>query len=453
MIVLAGCGGAAQSMTRTSAPRTSAPGSVVPRTVAPTGQRPSAQGTRAAGTPVPTTAAPAPTTAAPDPTLTALGAALTGALATAGPQSGAAIYDLTTHTTLYQLRADVAQPPASVEKLYTSIALLRALGPDVRLPTSVLGTGHLGRGGVWQGDLYLRGGGDPTFGDGGFNSVWEQGYGPTAVQLVDQLRRDGIRRVTGLVIGDASLFAASPGGPASGYAPHIPDYGGQRGALTYDHGSVSPSLSPGAFATRQLARTLRAMGVPARATPRAGVTPPHARLLATVSSPPMSVLLHLMDGPSDDLFADLLTEQLGAKLGGAGTISAGARVIGLQIGGYGVHPAIVDGSGLSRSDLSSPRDVTDLLTAVWGTPVGDGLRDALPIVGETGTVSQLAARTAAHGRCIAKTGTLTDVTNLAGYCYSRGHRQMLDFALFIDGPSNWKAYGLLSRMVAAIARY
>ena len=38
-------------------------------------------------------------------------------------------------------------------------------------------------GGVWHGNLYLRGGGDPTFGDGTFNRVWELGYGPTAPQL------------------------------------------------------------------------------------------------------------------------------------------------------------------------------------------------------------------------------------------------------------------------------
>ena len=52
----------------------------------------------------------------------------------------------------------------------------------------MLGTGHLDRAGVWHGDLYLRGGGDPTFGDGTFNRIWEYGYGPTASELARDLR-------------------------------------------------------------------------------------------------------------------------------------------------------------------------------------------------------------------------------------------------------------------------
>ena len=75
----------------------------------------------------------------------------------------------------------------------------------------IVGTGHLGPDGVWHGNLYLQGGGDPTFGDGAFNKVWELGYGPTASQLANQLAARGIRRVTGSVIGDESMFDARAG--------------------------------------------------------------------------------------------------------------------------------------------------------------------------------------------------------------------------------------------------
>jgi D-alanyl-D-alanine carboxypeptidase/D-alanyl-D-alanine-endopeptidase (penicillin-binding protein 4) len=67
-------------------------------------------------------------------------------------------------------------------------------------------------------------------------------------------------------------------------------------------------------------------------------------------------------------------------------------------------------------------------------------------------VRTLATRTPARGRCIAKTGTLDGVTNLAGYCHSRG-RHLLAFALFLDGPSNERALALIGRMVGALARY
>ncbi len=164
------------------------------------------------------------------PQLGALRAALTSALDKGGPQTGAMVYDLTAKQPLFALRAGVGRPPASVEKLYTTVATLSELGPNARLETTIVGDGHLGPGGVWHGNLYLVGGGDPTFGDGAFNRAWEQGYGPTANDLVAQLVHDGIKRVTGWVIGDAALFDDLRGGPATGYAPDVPDFGGQLSA-------------------------------------------------------------------------------------------------------------------------------------------------------------------------------------------------------------------------------
>jgi D-alanyl-D-alanine carboxypeptidase/D-alanyl-D-alanine-endopeptidase (penicillin-binding protein 4) len=386
------------------------------------------------------------------PTQAHLKARLTQLLRKAGRQSGVLVYDLTAHQPVFSVREGVGRPPASVEKLYTTLALLRMLGPGARLHTVVLGTGHLGAHGVWHGNLYLRGAGDPTFGDGAFNHVWEEGYGPTASQLVNQLRDAGIRRVTGHVIGDASLFDSHRGGPSTKFAPDIPDFGGQLSALTYDHGATHGTLTPGAFAARELALALRAAHVRARAAHDTGVTPSRAHTLAVVSSPPLSVMLRLMDVRSDDLFAELFAEQLGSQFGTGGSIAAGARVIASAITSYGVHPRIVDGSGLSRDDRSSPSQIVALLRAAWRTPAGDVLWASLPVVGVNGTVAPLGVHSPAQGNCIAKTGTLNGVTNLAGYCHRPGHHR-LAFALMIDGPSNWQALPLISRMVAAIAKY
>jgi D-alanyl-D-alanine carboxypeptidase/D-alanyl-D-alanine-endopeptidase (penicillin-binding protein 4) len=381
-----------------------------------------------------------------------LRAVLARELSAAGPDSGAEVYDLGARAQLFDVRAQVKRPPASVEKLYTTVALLRMLGPDAKLTTTVLGTGSLGPGGVWQGDLYLHGGGDPTLGDATFNRVWESGYGPTLGQLATQLIKRGIHRVSGSVIGDASLFDDLRGGPATAYAPDIPDFGGQLSALSFDHGSAAKGLSPGALAARELVLTLRASHVSVRAAKHTSRTPAGAHVLARVNSPPMSVLLSLMDVPSDDLFAELLTKQLGRRFDHAGTIGAGAHVITDVIHSYDLHPTIIDGSGLSRNDQSSPLEVSDLLRYVWHTPLGLRLSDSLPVVGETGTVRFVAIRTAAQGHCIAKTGTLDYVTNLAGYCAARGGHTVA-FALFLDGPTNERALVLISRMVAAIAKY
>ncbi len=396
---------------------------------------------------VPTTR-PAPVT----PAVASLSAALGRLFDKAGPDSGASVYDLSGQASLYELRAGVGRPPASVEKLYTTVALLQKLGLTARLHTTVLGSGHLGPGGVWHGNLYLRGGGDPTFGDGAFNKTWEQGYGPTATELAGQLMSKGIHSVSGHLIADESLFDNHRGGPATGNAPDVPDYGGQLSALTYDHGSTAGPLGPAPFAAHQLAGTLRAMGLRVNAAAKTVRTPSDARLLAVVSSPPLSVLLKLMDVPSDDLFADLFAKQLGVRFAGAGTLAAGAGVIRQVIAGYDLHPEIVDGSGLSHQDRSSPVEIVDLLREIYQTPAGDGLWDSLPTVGKVGTVQTIAVKTAADGHCVAKTGTLDNVTNLAGYCHVVGGH-ILAFALMIDGPSNWQALVLIGQMVAAIARY
>jgi D-alanyl-D-alanine carboxypeptidase/D-alanyl-D-alanine-endopeptidase (penicillin-binding protein 4) len=415
------------------------------------------------GSPVPaktttttTTTTTAPATAPQPPAVPVavshLQQQLSAAFGKAGPDSGGLVYDLTDRQTLFAVRSNVGRPPASVEKLYTTAALLSELGPDARLTTKVLGDGHLGLGGVWHGNLYLVGGGDPTFGDGGFNRAWEHGYGPTANQLVGQLVHAGIRRVTGWVIGDASLFDDRRGGPATGYAPDVPDFGGQLSALTYDHGSTFKKLNPGAFAAKELVLTMHGAGIGARPLNRTLPAPAGTEELASVQSPPLSVMLKLMDVPSDDLFAEMLTKQLGVRFGSGGSIEAGASVISQTIDSFGLHPVIVDGSGLSRSDRSSPDQVVALLRTMWNTPIGNTLQASLPVVGVDGTVQRIAAHTVAQGRCIAKTGTLNYVTNLAGYCTTREHH-VLAFALMIDGPGNWMATQLFDRMVPAIARY
>jgi D-alanyl-D-alanine carboxypeptidase/D-alanyl-D-alanine-endopeptidase (penicillin-binding protein 4) len=96
--------------------------------------------------------------------------------------------------------------------------------------------------------------------------------------------------------------------------------------------------------------------------------------------------------------------------------------------------------------------VVELLRQIWHTPEGRALSRSLPTLGVNGTTRRIGLKTPAQGRCIAKTGTLNYVTNLAGYCAGRGH-QMIAFAVFIDGPSNTQAIQMLGWLMGPIARY
>ena len=377
---------------------------------------------------------------------------LNKSLAHAGRQTGALVYDLDAQRAVYARRAEISRPPASVEKIYTTVALLRMLGPDARLHTTVMGAGHQSRS-TWHGDLYLRGGGDPTFGDAGFVGSYYHGQGATVQDLIAQLRARGIRRVTGRVYGDESLFDRRRGGLITAYAVDTPDFLGQLSALDFNHGSAVKRSGPARFAVKQFVLDLRGAGIDARLAKLTAATPAGALTLADARSPSLGAMTREMDVPSDDLFAELFTKQLGVLFGGGGTISDGAQVIrGTISAAFGLHPVVLDGSGLSRDDRSSPADVVGLLRDVWQTAVGRLLYASLPRIGLEGTVKYLAAGSAAQGRCRAKTGTLNDVTNLAGYCQTLSGRH-LAFALMLDGPSNAASIALEERMVAAIARY
>ncbi len=457
-IALAACGASGDRSSETSTivltTKPAAGTAADVRRAAATGSSQAASSSRATATrPARTVTDGDPDASDRSPALQHLQAVLVGEMRPEGAQTGLLVYDMTTGTTLFTQNPDVGRPPASVEKLYTTIATVMLLGPTTTFPTDVLGTGHLGPGGVWHGNLYLRGDGDPTFGDGAFNRVYEDGYGPTAAQLVAQLRSHGIRLVTGEVIGDESRFDRLRGGPLTGYQPDVPDYGGELSALVYDHGATAANLSPAAFAARELVITMRGARIRAKADRHASTAPPYARSLATVSSPPLSVLLRLMDVPSDDLFADLLTKQLGYSSDGRGTLATGAAQIeDLIESRYDLHPTILDGSGLDKADRSSPAELVGLLGDVRGTPAGRVLASSLPVVGETGTVQTIGVHTAAQGHCIAKTGTLNYVTNLAGYCHAVGGN-LIAFAVLIDGPGNWTALEAISKIVGDIAAY
>jgi D-alanyl-D-alanine carboxypeptidase/D-alanyl-D-alanine-endopeptidase (penicillin-binding protein 4) len=391
---------------------------------------------------------------------TALVRSLRRQLRQAGHSAAAFVYDITTHRPLLAVRADEPRAPASVEKLYTSVALLRRIGPDARLATTVLGAGALGRHGVWHGDLYLRGGGDPSLGSARFNATYEQGRGSTLAPLVAQLQADGIRRVDGRLYGDESLFDGRRGGPASAYSADVRDLGGELGALTFDHGSTLAlvgrrrpryTLSPAVDASVELAHALRRAGVAARAARDPRATPPGAHELARMDSPRLLALVGLTDLPSDDFYAEMLTKQLGLRFAGAGSTAAGARVIAATMAGYGIRPGVADGSGLSRANRTTARQVVTLLTAVAGTSLGSELAGSLPVAGESGTLAREMHGTPAQGRCQAKTGTLAYVTSLAGYCHSRGGHT-LAFALIIYGLTSPRAHAVRDAMAIAMAR-
>jgi serine-type D-Ala-D-Ala carboxypeptidase/endopeptidase (penicillin-binding protein 4) len=389
-------------------------------------------------------------------TLAGLQGDLSHQLALAGPADGAYVYDLTARQPLFSERASVMRPPASVEKLYTATTALSRMGPTARLSTTVYGAGHLAPGGVWEGNIYLRGGGDPTFGSSAFIHSHYDGIGASVSTLVTQLvHTDGIRRITGSVYGDESWFDSLRGEPSSDYA-FDPFLEGVLSGLAFNRGesgSEGGPHAPAAYAAHELLAALAGDGVHVEGHSGAATTPAGATQLAQVQSPTLDQLLGLMLPPSDNFFAETLVKDLGALYGGAGTTAAGAAVVRSTIASLlGIHPQVVDGSGLSEDDKTSPYQVADLLVQIAPTPIGQELRGDLAVAGHSGTLSERMRGTAASGRCQGKTGTLTGVSNLVGYCTAAdGHT--LAFAIFTDGIATETAHVFQDNMAITVADY
>lgn len=342
---------------------------------------------------------------------------------------------------------------ASNTKLFTTTAALSRFGIEGTLGTEVLGKGELDTDGVFRGSLYLRGGGDPTFGSRRFTTR-SYGGGATVQDLAALLEDTGIERVRGRVYGDESAFDSLRGGPESGYG--VSPWVGPLSALSYNRGLFTESgrgwqASPPAFAAARLGEALRARGVTVRLKPRAGLTPSDARVLASVDSPPMERLIRLTNKPSDNFFAETLLKDLAQAAGGLGTTAAGARIAVAHARALGARATLVDGSGLSRADRASPFSIVRLLTEMYRSDDYDVFVDSLPIAGRDGTLFDRMRGGPARDRCRGKTGTLSNVSALSGYCEAQSSDTYV-YSILMNGVYPTGARRLQDLMLQAIAK-
>ncbi|HKO26178.1 MAG TPA: D-alanyl-D-alanine carboxypeptidase/D-alanyl-D-alanine-endopeptidase [Solirubrobacteraceae bacterium] len=392
------------------------------------------------------------------PAQRALQHTLTQSMARVGSSAGAYVLDLGTGQVLFSEAPNTGRLPASLEKIYTTSTALLRLGPTQTFATSILGVGSRDPSGVWDGTLYLRGGGDPTFGAVGFDHLW-YGTGTTMRNLIGALlKANALTAVQGRIVGDESYFDSRRGTPATGFG-RSSDVEGSLSALAYDRGfanihGTAFQTRPALFAAQQLAGGLRSSGVKLIGPHfpiSTGRTPANATLLASVQSPPISTLIALTNTPSDNYLAETLLKDIGARLGGAGTTAAGVSVVRSELlSEFGIRPRLNDGSGLSRSDSTTPKQ---LVTVLQSMADNSAFVDSLAVGGETGTLQDEMDHTLAQGNCRGKTGTLHDVANLAGYCTARdGHTLAFAFMSNRIGSPNF-VHDVEAGMAVALAKY
>jgi len=373
-----------------------------------------------------------------------------------GGASGLVVIDGETGKTVCGRAAKRQRSLASNTKLFTTATALTRFGPQYRIATSVLADGPLEDNGVLRGSLYLRGAGDPALGVPAFYDRFLGGLGTDLFALKRQIRAAGVRAVTGRLYADDTIFDRLRGVADSGYAtsPYI----GPLSGLSFDSGYRNARANgfasdPARLATTKLARALRHAGVSIRPRVALAPAPATAAPIATVRSPTMSRLIEATDVYSNNFFAEMLVKLIGSHFGGEGSTSAGTRVVErfARAHGSGVHA--VDGSGLTRTNRASPLQVARLLQAMRASPNGDRFIQDLALTGHEGTVEDRTQGTAAYGRCRTKTGTLTGVSALSGYCFNRSGRVMI-FSILMGGVRDlYLAHREQDRIAAAVASY
>jgi peptidoglycan-N-acetylglucosamine deacetylase len=135
-----------------------------------------------------------------------------------------------------------------------------------------------------------------------------------------------------------------------------------------------------------------------------------------------------------------------------GSTSFGAREVNRFARRLGVRVHLRDGSGLCRKNKASPRQVVHLLDRLRHRRDFPAFFVSLPIAGRDGTLYDRMRSTPARDRCSAKTATLSDVSNLSGYCRTQ-HGHTIIFSFMMDRVDVDSAHRLQDQMVTSVACY
>ncbi len=325
-------------------------------------------------------------------------------------QVGLMVYDLTADSAIYCHNERQLLRPASTMKVVTAIAAIDRLGGSFQFKTTLSYTGTI-EDGVLNGDVYLVGGFDPRFNSDDMGS------------FVDGIRRMGIDTIRGRIVADKSMKDA--------------DMLGEGWCWDDDNPVLSPLLiSRRDVFVKRFVDRLRDEGVVVEADTVAGRQPGGAYEVGTRTHTIDQVLMPMMK-ESDNLCAEALFYQLGASTGAHPATARDARtVVRRLVEKVGLRPSdyrIADGSGLSLYNyVTAELEVMLLRYAYQNTNIYMHLLPSLPVAGEDGTLRRRMRGTFTSGNVKAKTGSVTAISSLAGYCTAaNGH--VLCFAIINQG--------------------
>ncbi|MCY1284090.1 D-alanyl-D-alanine carboxypeptidase/D-alanyl-D-alanine-endopeptidase [compost metagenome] len=411
--------------------------------------------------------------------------------------------------------ADVSVNPASTMKLITTYAALEMLGPTYQWKTEFYADGPL-KNGVLNGNLYLKGGGDPKL---NLEKLW---------LMMRDLRANGVQKVTGDLVLDRShfvqpqlpvfnddggdqnkpflvgpdsllvnlkavrLIARAEGGQVNlameppiesiridnrvkvtkaAKCPSWPDV--RYNPVTQFDGTTliaSGKLPEGCSAQAYMslldhpgyaAGAVRAfwkeLGGSIAGKDRLGEVPKNAKLLARSFSPDLVEIIRDINKYSNNTMARQLFLSLGAQFrtsADGDDAKAAQRVVRQWLAKKGItapHLVMENGSGLSRAERVSARELAAILQAAWKGPYAPEFISSLPLVAMDGTMRKRLKRTALAGEAHIKTGTLNTVRAIAGYSRDANGNSWAVVAILND-QKPWGASSILDQVLVDLYR-
>ncbi len=156
--------------------------------------------------------------------------------------------------------------------------------------------------------------------------------------------------------------------------------------------------------------------------------------LFTQYSPPLKEIIKVINKNSENFFAEQLLKTIGLETKNFGSSENGISSENKLFREMGINPEgmnIVDGSGLSRLDLVTPRQIVTLLSYMYKSKYFIPFYNSLPIAGVDGTLGNRMQNSKAQGNIRAKTGFLEGVRSLSGYAYTGDHEPVA-FSIIVN---------------------
>jgi len=428
-------------------------------------------------------------------------------------QTAVSIVALPSGRSVYTRNTETPLLPASVTKLVTTAAALHYLGSEYHFKTDISYTGDR-VGDVIMGDLVIKGGGDPKLTSEQLWYIVSQikGHGIheiTGNLLIDNDFFDKYLRVpawgsqTTATAYDANLCALSVnfnvvgvhilpskevGEPVIVWLEPETDYLSlvnlgkttKRGNNTVSAsratseegiqikvagsmplGSQEKTIflnvpDPVSYAATTFRSFLQQSGINIHGDTRIGSTPSNLTLLYRHYSAPISTILKELNTYSNNFIAEQIVKTIAAEVTQTpGSHEEGQRLIHAFLRSIGINTQevnLVDGSGLSRENRIAVGAITDLLTISYNRfDIGPDFIAALKIMGAEGSFSKRFSDSPARSLIRAKTGTLSGVSNLAGYVENEDG-QLFGYAIFLNSNrcGDWGADQIENKIVNAI---